>query len=244
MSSMRATSFAILTSVLAASSLPAAAQQAPSPEALCRSLAAEEMDVIGPVQCRVVRTSRRGGVSAAVLRVSTGRMDELRLAVRANGGWRAVGFAGTAYNFQDLRGAIEVRSFAVTDVIPGGSPELDLTVRRTQSVLDPMDRCSVRQAPEIHRYVCTDRGGWRCVQITTEVEAERTLVLESPCPPIPGAPAPGWSIEVELTASSLRVRRRDGTLPEVMERWVGEHSLDAVFPADPADALPSLPDSI
>jgi hypothetical protein len=236
MSSMRTA--AVLVAILAARSLPAAAQGAPSPEVLCRTLASAEEDGVGPVRCRVVRTARRGPVRAAVLRVSSGRMDELRLAVRTSGGWRAIGFAGRAYDFQDLRGAIEALSFAVADVIPGGSPEIDLTVRRWQSELDSADSCSVQAAPEIHRYVCADREGWRCMHITTEVEPEETRVIERPCPSVARAPAPGWSIELAFTGSTLQVRRRDGALPEVIARWVGEHSLDAIFSADPATAFP------
>lgn len=217
---------------------------APSLGALCRVLSE---DLSEGARCRVVARAAGGGVQAAALLAGDDRHDELWLAVREARAWRVVRAAGTAYSYQELRGSIALSSLSVRQVIPGGGPEVDAVVTRWQATLEPADACYARRVREVHRYVCSERGGaWSCLGLQVEAAAGETAVLEEPCEPPPWRAPEPWSVTLRFTADELEVVRQRGAPPPVMVPWTRErHPIERVLrPLGAAPALPSPPDTI
>lgn len=244
--SVRVRALAITLATLAACG-PVSAQDAPTAPSLgglCRVLSE---DLSEGARCRVVARAAGDRVHAAALLASDDRHEELWLAVRGPRAWRVVRAAGTAYSYQDLRGAIALSSLSVRQIVPGGPPEVDAVVRRWQVTLDPPDVCYARRVREVHRYVCSERGGeWSCLGLQVEAAAGETVVLEEPCEPPPWTPPEPWSVALRFTTDELEVTRRAGTPPAVMAPWMRErHPLDEVLrPLGAMPALPSPPDRI
>lgn len=234
----------VIAGVVSSTGGIASAQEGATLGALCGALRAEAREAdLGPAVCRVLARARTAGTSAALLRVSDARADELVIAVHGGDGWRVVGRAGAAYNFQDARGEIELGAFAVRQVIPGGRDEVEVTVRRWQSVLEPPSACSASRQREVHRHVCTEHeGAWRCAGLQIEALAGDVVVVERPCRPPPSAPAPAWAVALRFTDRAVEVEHRSGTLPAMMQAWLGARPLDDFF--DPARRPPSPLDAL
>lgn len=220
------------------------AQERGSLSALCEGLRDDGRDAgLGPVVCRAVARDRSGATRAALVRVSNDRSDELLIASLADDGWHVVGRAGRIYNFQDARGAIELASFALREVIPGGTDEIDVSVRRWQSVIEPPGACSIRRQWELHRYVGElHEGTWRCAGFQIEALPAAAVVLEDPCAPVSTVAAPSWGVALTFTDSLVVVTRRSGAPPDLVQQWLGVWPLHDLFDtprprASPPDTL-------
>jgi hypothetical protein len=229
-----------LALALADPTLPAA-----SPEQLCRRLADE------PAQrCTVLRRAAHGQVEAAVLRLTGERSTELWLAAASSSNsqspWQLVRSAGTAYNFQDLRGQLTIRTFAIHQLVPGGTPEIDLVVSRWQSTLASPDACSLQKLPETHRYIVARHdAGWRTFALATAREPGATRLLTPDCTAPSWTPPPTWSLTLDFTADTLTIRHHHGPVPKDIHPILATHRLTDIFlPSDAPPALASLPDTI